>query len=331
MTDTLATLIVVTYNSRRWLARLRAALESQTETRWRLIVVDNASAPDQRPEITDLPARAALLQQEANLGFATGNNLAARGATTPYLVMLNPDAFPEPTWLANLIAAAERFPRAGAIGSTQISADNSSKFDGVGDVLHASGIAYRAEYGRPRRPVGPIAETFSACGAAMLVRREAFEAVGGFDDRYFCFFEDVDLGFRLRLAGWRVLQAPDAIVAHVGGGSTTSARSGFAEFHGARNRLWTFFKCMPALLFWPLLPAHLLGTMLLASVGPFRGRGLHAWRGILAGFAGLAPILATRKDIQKARKIGLFDLAATFAWAPDVFFTRRAIHRKIRG
>ncbi len=330
MTDTLATLIVVTFNSRRWLARLRAALELQTETRWRLIVVDNASAPDQRPEVADLPARAALLQQEANLGFAAGNNLAARSATTPYLVMLNPDAFPEPEWLAKLIQAAEQFPQAGAIGSTQISVHDAGKFDGVGDVMHASGIAYRAGYGRPRYTLGPIAETFSACGAAMLVRREAFEAVGGFDERYFCYFEDVDLGFRLRLAGWRVLQSPDAVVAHVGGGST-GAPSGFAEFHGTRNRLWTFFKCMPAWLFWPLLPAHLAGTMLLASVGPFRGRGLHAWRGLLAGFAGLSPILATRRALQKARKTSIFDLAASFAWAPDVFFTRRAVHRKIRG
>lgn len=132
----------------------------------------------------------------------------------------------------------------------------------------------------------------------MLVRREAFEAVGGFDALYFSYFEDVDLGFRLRLAGWRVLQSPDAVVAHVGGGST-GAPSGFAEFHGARNRLWTFFKCMPGALFWLMLPAHLLGTMLLASVGPFRGRGLHAWRGISDGFAGLGPILATRKQQQR--------------------------------
>lgn len=330
MTETLATLIVVTYNSRRWLARLRAALELQTEQRWRLIVVDNASARDQRPEMGDLPQRAALLQQETNLGFAAANNLAARGATTPYLVLLNPDAFPEPEWLEKLIAAAEQYQQAGAIGSTQISANDPSKFDGAGDVMHASGIAYRAEYGKPLRQLGPIAETFSACGAAMLVRREAFEALGGFDERYFSYFEDVDLGFRLRLAGWRVLQTPDAVVAHIGGASA-GAGSSFAEFHGARNRLWTFFKCMPALLLWLLLPAHLVGTFLLASVGPFRGRGLHAWRGIASGFAGLGPILETRRHIQKARKAQLGDLAAAFAWAPDVFFTRRAVHRKIRG
>lgn len=284
----------------------------------------------ERPHADDFPFGVEVIQNERNVGFAEANNIGAVDQSSPYLIFLNPDAFPEPSWLAALLQTAERYPQAAAIGSTQLRADAPGVFDGVGDVLHASGFAYRAWHGKRRAAVPPLSETFSACGAAMLVRREAFEAMGGFDERYFCFFEDVDLGFRLRLAGWRVVQAPDAVVAHVGGGST-GQRSAFAEFHGARNRLWTFFKCMPGWLFWPLLPAHLVGTMLLASVGPFRGRGLHAWRGIIAGLAGLGPILATRREVQKSRKISIFDLASALAWSPDVFFTRRAIHRKIRG
>ncbi|MBK8545653.1 MAG: glycosyltransferase family 2 protein, partial [Caulobacteraceae bacterium] len=155
---------------------------------------------------------------------AAANNQAARGASTPYLVFLNPDAFPEPGWLAALIATAERYPEAAAIGSTQVRPDAPGVFDGVGDVLHASGLAYRAWYGKHRAAAPPPGEPFAACGAAMLVRREAFEVVGGFDARYFCYFEDVDLCFRLRLAGWRVLHTPDAVVAHVGGGSPARRR-----------------------------------------------------------------------------------------------------------
>lgn len=325
-----AIIIVVTYNSARWRERQAQALAAQTDTRWRLVVIDNASDLAERPRASDFPFGVEVIQNEHNVGFAKANNTGAIDRSSPYLIFLNPDAFPEPGWLAALIATAERYPQAAAIGSTQLRADAPGVFDGVGDVLHASGFAYRAWHGKRRAAAPPLSETFSACGAAMLVRREAFEAMGGFDERYFCFFEDVDLGFRLRLAGWRVVQAPDAVVAHVGGGST-GQRSAFAEFHGARNRLWTFFKCMPAWLFWPLLPAHLVGTMLLASVGPFRGRGLHAWRGIIAGLAGLGPILATRGEVQNARKIGVFDLASALAWSPDVFFTRRAVHRKVRG
>lgn len=326
MTEALATLIVVTFNCREWFPRLRAALDAQTERRWQLIVVDNASTAGQRPDAADMPAGAVLLQQEKNLGFASANNLAARGATTPYLILLNPDAFPEPEWLARLLSVAAQNPQAAAIGSTQVRADDPTSFDGVGDVLHASGIAYRSEYRRPRRALVPLAETFSACAAAMLIRREAFEAVGGFDERYFCFFEDVDLGFRLRLTGARVLQASEAVVAHVGGGSV-GVQSPFAEFHGARNRLWTFVKCMPSPLFWLLLPAHLLASAGLATIALLRGRGFAAWRGTLAGVAGIAPIWNSRQEIQRARKASIAEIAGALTWSPDVFFTWRAVHR----
>lgn len=325
-----ATIIVVTYNSARWRAQQVAALAAQTETRWRLVLVDNASASDQRPEPHDFPFDVEIIQNESNRGFAKANNVAADGRRTPYLVFLNPDAFPAPGWLAALLDLAERYPKAAAVGSIQLRADATGVLDGAGDVLHATGLAYRAGHGKRTKAPSQLGETFSACAAAMLVRREAFEAIGGFDERYFCYFEDVDLCFRLRLAGWPILQSPDAVVSHVGGGSS-DAKSAFAEFHGARNRLWTFVKCMPGVLMWLLLPAHLATTALVASLGPFRGRGLHAWRGIIAGFAGLGPILATRKEVQRTRKASILDIATALAWSPDVLFTRRAVHRKIRG
>ncbi|MBX3428459.1 MAG: glycosyltransferase family 2 protein [Hyphomonadaceae bacterium] len=325
-----ATIIVVTYNSARWRERQAEALAAQTDPRWRLVVVDNASDAAERPHARDFPFDAELIQSERNVGFAEANNLAAVDRTSPYLIFLNPDAFPEPSWLAALLETAERNPQAAAIGSTQLRADSPGVFDGVGDVLHASGLAYRAWYGKRRASAPPLGETFAACGAAMLVRREAFEAIGGFDARYFCYFEDVDLCFRLRLAGWRVVQSPDAVVAHVGGGSA-GAVSAFAEFHGARNRLWTFVKCMPGALMGLLFPAHLITTALMATLAPLRGRGLAGWRGILAGLNGLAPIWKVRRELQKTRKASLSDIAAALAWSPDLFFTRRAVHRKIRG
>jgi GT2 family glycosyltransferase len=318
----LATIIVVTHNSARFLPRMAAAVAAQTETRWRLVVLDNASRPDERPKISDLPSPSSIIQSEINLGFAAGNNRAAQDADTPYLVLLNPDAFPEPTWLAELIATAKRRPRAVAIGSTQIRADT-DLFDGTGDVLHASGIAYRSSYGKPRSPPPPLGETFSACAAAMLVRRDAFEAVGGFDESFFCFFEDVDLGFRLRLIGGQILQSPDALVAHVGGGST-GVRSPFADFHGARNRFWTFVKCMPPVLFWLLLPAHLLATW-----GLLHGRGapLNGW---VAGFGGIGRVWKARRDVQLDRKVSSAEIARQLAWNPLIVFNRQPVIRALR-
>lgn len=327
MSDPLVTIIVVTHNSARWLPRMLEAVAAQTETRWRLVLVDNASKADERP--TALPPFASFTQSETNLGFAAANNLAARGAKTPYLALLNPDAFPEPGWLTALLAHADGAPKVGAVGSTQIRADDASRLDGVGDVLHASGLAYRSNFGKARATTPPLGETFSACAAAMLVRREAFEAAGGFDERYFCYFEDVDLGFRLRLLGWRILQAPDAIVAHVGGGST-GRRSAFADFHGARNRFWTFVKDMPGLLFWPLLPAHLLAGAAAATAALLTGRGVAAWRGIIAGLAGLGPIWRSRLNVQRARNASTGDIARALAWDPTALLSRRPVIRPQR-
>jgi GT2 family glycosyltransferase len=323
----LATIIVVTHNSARFLPRMAAAVAAQTEKRWRLVVLDNASRTDERPRIADLPTPSSIIQSEVNLGFAAGNNRAAQDADTPYLVLLNPDAFPEPTWLAELITTAEQHPRAVAIGSTQIRAD-SDVFDGTGDVLHASGIAYRSSYGRPRSAPPALGETFSACAAAMLVRREAFEAVGGFDESFFCFFEDVDLGFRLRLAGGQILQSPDAVVAHVGGGST-GARSPFADFHGARNRFWTFVKCMPPALFWILLPAHLLASTLVATWSLMHGRTAQ-WRGLLAALAGFGNSWGARKTILRTRKVSAAEIARMLAWNPLNVLNRQPVIRELR-
>lgn len=326
MTSPIATIIVVTHNSARWMARMAGAVAGQSETRWRLVIVDNGSRAEERPKLTDLPPGASIIQCETNTGFAAANNLGARDADTPYLVLLNPDAFPEPGWLAALIAHAEAQPGAAAVGSTQIRADAPRVFDGTGDVLHASGLAYRANYGRPRTEPPPLGESFAACGAAMLIRREAFEAVGGFDENYFCFFEDVDLCFRMRLARWRVLQAPDAVVEHVGGG-VVGRRSAFADFHGARNRVWTFVKCMPAALFWPLLPAHLLACALAATAAALRGSDFAAWRGYMAGLATMP--WRARGEVQRKRTASTAEIARMLAWSPLCFIGRRPVIRPL--
>jgi GT2 family glycosyltransferase len=105
---------------------------------------------------------------------------------------------------------------------------------------------------------------------------------GGFDERFFCYCEDVDLGYRLRLAGERVMILPDAVVAHVGGGSS-GPRSKFATYHGARNRVWTYMKNTPPLLFWLTLPLHVGITAMLITLASRRRLAGETWRGARDG------------------------------------------------
>jgi GT2 family glycosyltransferase len=318
--------VIVTYNSARYLAEVLDGLAHQTFRDFTVLIVDNASRPEERPDPKRLPANVHLLQSEDNLGFAAANNRAVGLLDTPLIAFLNPDAFPAPDWLERLDAAQRRFPDHVAFGSRQTDADDTTLLDGVGDVMHASGLCYRAGYGRAHHGARFEGETFSACAAAMLVRRDAFLAVGGFDERFFCFVEDVDLGFRLRLRGGRIMQLDDARVRHVGGGST-GKRSAFADYYGARNRLWTFVKNMPAPLLWPLLPAHAAMTLATLSVWTLQGRGSAGWRGLRDGLMGLGPILTARRGVQAARRAPIGDIARALSWSPFAAARRAPVLR----
>ena len=105
----------------------------------------------------------------------------------------------------------------------------------------------------------------------MLIDRALFLRLGGFDERLFCYCEDVDLGYRLRLVGEPTLLVPDAVVRHVGSASTGGRRSDFAVFHGTRNRFWVFVKDTPPVLFWLTLPLHILATVVLFARHATRG------------------------------------------------------------
>lgn len=328
MTDTppRAGVIIVTFQSRRFFPRLRAALDL-LDASYDLIVLDNASSPDQRPTAADFPAHAKLVQSETNLGFAAGNNRGAAMLANEFIVLLNPDAFPDPDWLSKLIAAADAYPRAGSVGSTQIAAENTERYDGLGDCYHASGLPWRGGYGQLRSAPPPEGEPFSACAAGALYRATAWREAGGFDESFFCYCEDVDLGFRLRLLGWRCIQATDATISHVGGGSSGS-RSDFAVMHGTRNRTWTFVKNMPGALFWLLLPAHAAILLLFLVVSPFRGTGAATWRGAGAAIKGLSRVFKTRTGVQRARKASLTQVAAALTWNPLPVLSRSADLKK---
>lgn len=291
---------IVAFNSKQYWAELRAALEAQTYREFRTIVVDNASRAEERLFSDDLPPCTELLQLEENIGFAKANNLAAQSSDAEFFVTLNPDAFPAPDWLERLVAAADATPQAAAFGSLQISALEPQKLDGAGDEYWLGGLPYRSLYNRPReRDPGPGA-VFSACAAAALYRGKVFRDMGGFDEDFFCYCEDVDLGFRLRLRGYDILQAPGAIVRHVGGGAA-GARSSFAVFHGTRNRLWTFMHNMPGAWFYALAPLHAAMTLFVLAWSLFRGTAGPTWRGVAAGLRSWRHVWRKRRLTQRAR------------------------------
>lgn len=303
-------LVIISWNSSMHLPRCLDTLVAQTLRDFEVIVVDNGSTDGTLDELgryaSNLELRVERLSK--NVGFAAANNIGARLARRQWLVLLNADAFPEPDWLEKLLEAAESNPEYASFSSRQLRETDPGILDGAGDAYHVSGLAWRHHLGYPAKAYGlESQEVFSPCAAAAMYKREAFLEVGGFDEDFFSYFEDVDLGFRLRLAGYRSLYIPSAVVHHVGS-ATFGERSEQAFYHVQRNLVWTYMKNMPSGLFWLYLPAHLLANLIYLVWYSFQPPGKAIWRGKLDALRGLGRMLPKRKEIQSKRRAAPADL-----------------------
>lgn len=316
--------IIVNWNAGDSLSRCLASVAVQERHPDRVIVVDNGSQDGSLERALDRFSFVESIRLDANVGFAAANNLALRACSDcDWVALLNPDAFPAPSWLARLAAAAERHPSHAAFASQLRQAADSALLDGAGDVYHVSGLAWRAGHGTPLPARDEPREVFSPCAAAALYRRDALMDIGGFDERYFCYLEDVDLGFRLRLRGHRCLYVPDAVVLHVGSG-TTGRGSDFSTYHGHRNLVWTFFKDMPATLLLLYLPQHLLLNVLSVAWFAARGQARVILKAKWDAFRRLPAVLAERRRVQRERRIGARELRRAMARGVSVASLRRA-------
>lgn len=306
--------VIVNYNGGGFLVRAIDAMKGQTFGSFRLIVVDNASDDGSPETIIQKHPDVEIIHAGANLGFAAANNLAVRFAgDIQWVAFLNPDAFPEPTWLDQLMSAAQLRTKYSCFASKVVFDREPGTLDGAGDDYHISGFAWRRGHGRARSCEAIDREVFMVSATAALIRREAFEKAGGFDERYFCYYEDVDLGFRLRLLGYRSWYVSDALVRHVGSG-ITGQRSAFVTRHTQRNRIWTYVKNMPAPWIWMLLPIHVFYQLLVLVYYARQGQAGPAVGGALEALRGLSPILATRASVQGSRCTTWGELARTFRW-----------------
>jgi len=304
------TVIIVNWNSWDILSCCLEKLQQQTFQSFKVLVIDNASDVPAPGGLISRYPNLTLIQNKSNVGFAAANNQAIKLlGDTEWVVFLNPDAFAEPDWLEQLIDAARKNPDYAMFASRQLMEGNQNLLDGDGDFYNISGLVWRAGHGMAVNEAAHVPrEIFSPCAAAALYRRDALMSVGGFDEDFFCYVEDVDLGFRLRLMGHRCLLVPNAVVHHIGSATTGVQRSDFSVYHGHRNLVWTFVKDMPGLLFWLLLPLHVMLNLVSIVWFAFRGQGRVILRAKRDALLGLPKMWRKRQQIQKRRIARISDI-----------------------
>lgn len=259
---------ILSWNGRHHLETCLAALAAQRDpgVDWEILVLDNGSTDGTAEWLRKTsPPRVRLIRSDVNLGFCGGNNRLAREAEdADALALLNNDTRPEPGWLAALVDALRSAPDDVAAVSGKIVDWGAERLDFGRGVMtfdgHAFQLDFRKPLGRARVPKAGE-ELLFACGGNLLIRRRSFLAAGGFDESYFAYLEDVDLGWRLWSGGERVLFAPDAVVRHRS--SATSDLLGLYNrgFLFERNAFLTAYKNYEAGVWERIMPALMLTLM----------------------------------------------------------------------
>ena len=249
--------VVVSWNSARFLPDCLASLASQKDVDVGIIVVDNGSTDGSPDIVRRAGPSVTLIEMGENRGFCAANNTGLGAAGRGAVLFANPDVVLDPGFCARAVSAFDRDPRIGLVGGRLLRFDRRT-IDSAGQFMTRSRRVLERGYGGPDGPgMGGAGYVFSVCGAAMLCRRETIEdiSIGGelFDESFFAFSEDFDIGWRARLAGWRAWYEPEAVGYHYRGGSEDAAggrrrlpallrRPRPLRFHILKNRWLTMIK-----------------------------------------------------------------------------------------
>ena len=295
-----------------------ASLFAQTWPALEVVLVDNGSSDGSAAAAKErFGERLRVVQNARNEGFAHGNNLGFAAAKGEWVFLLNNDATCEPEAIAELMRFADGKPEVGQLACRVLRADAPHFIDSVGLLLYPDGVC------RPRgweeKDLGQYdraEEVLAPHGCACLLRKGMLDAIGGFDEDFFCYLEDLDLGVRGQLAGWKCWYVPTARVLHKKSASAGNY-SKFKAYHVERNRIW----CL-----WKWMPRFLLFTSPFFTLNRYLMQGYAAWthQGLSGEFVKEYSLLQLFVLLVKARLVALWSL-------PRMFKKRAAIRasRKI--
>lgn len=285
--------VVPSWNGRRWLPGLFASLAAQTRAPDEVIVVDNGSSDGSVEWLRASPA-AALIELGANEGFSVAVNRGIAATRCEAIAVVNTDVELEPDWLERAVARLAD-PGVGSVATKMVLMCDPSVVDDAGDVLRRDGVAEQRGHGRPDGPrFSAAGDVWGACAGAAVYRRSAALGVGGFDERFFAYLEDVDLALRMRLAGWACAYEP-VVARHARHGSAGEGRAPIDALV-ARNTLLIVAKAFPLRWLGPVAYRQLAWAGHARSEGRL---GSHL-RAVLSAVPLLPAMLRSRRLLARA-------------------------------
>jgi GT2 family glycosyltransferase len=272
--STVAAIVVAYSQSPEQVVEAVNALESQSARPAEIIVIDTHPQGAIADAVESSAPAVRVIGSGANIGYAAACNLAASVATSRHLFFLNPDARAEPDCLERLLAEIDADERNAIVGAQILLPDGVTTNAGD-NPLHLSGLSWAGRWGLPREH-GPPRDVLVASGAALLIRRDAFAALGGYDEGFFMYYDDADLGWRANISGLRVRYVPEACVRH----EYEFEKGGRKWRYLERNRYWAVFanyELTTLIALAPLLVAVELAVWAFAFRRGFAGEKARAW------------------------------------------------------
>lgn len=239
------TIIIPNYNGLGFLEPCLNALKNQEYQDFDVLVVDNGSDDGSVQWLKEKHIPALFLAE--NTGFSGAVNAGIREAATPYVILLNNDTEAEPGYVRHLVKAIQVSPRVFSVSPKMIQLYHKDRMDDAGDMYSIMGWAYQRGVGQETERYNRPCHIFAACAGGAIYRRQIFEEIGYFDEMHFAYLEDIDVGYRAKIAGYFNLYCPRAVLYHVGSGTSGSKYNAFKVRLAARNTVYLNYKNMPLL------------------------------------------------------------------------------------
>ena len=278
------TVIIPNYKGLDVIRDCMDSLMQQTYSDFDTIVVDNHSLDGSAEIVEQEYTWAKLIKLADNFGFSRAVNEGLKACKTPYVILLNNDTRSDKDFVRALYEAIKEDKNIFSVSSKMLQMDNPSRIDGAGDYYSAWGWAFARGKDKSSSRYNEKADIFSACAGAAIYRRSILDEIGWFDEFHFAYLEDVDVGYRARIMGYRNVYEPAAVVYHKGSGATGSRHNDFKVRISARNNMYIIMKNMPILQIIINLPFLLFGFGIKAMFFIFKGYGRAYLSGIKRGY-----------------------------------------------